>query len=100
PPTTRAAGPPTTQAPARPTATFSTAGGVVTVGCTGPFNFFAELVSARPSNGYAVRVVSTGPYYVEVHFVRPGRDEPLWAFCVGQPVRAYGGPPQPGQFPS
>lgn len=98
PPTTRPSSPPTTLAPPRPTATFSTAGGSATVGCTGPFYFFAQLVSATPSNGYAVRVVNAGPYYVEVHFVRPGRDEPLWAYCVGQPVRAYGGAPQ-GPFP-
>ncbi len=99
PPTTRPSSPPTTQAPPRPTATFSTPGGSATVGCTGPFYFFAELVSATPNNGYAVNVVSAGPYYVEVHFVRPGRDEPLWAYCLGQPVRAYGGPPQQGRFP-
>ena len=99
PPTTRPSSPPTTQVPPRPTATFSTAGGSATVGCSGPFYFFAELVSARPSNGYAVNVVSAGPYYVEVHFVRPGRDEPLWVYCLGQPIRTYGGGPQ-GRFPS
>ena len=98
PPTTRPASPPTTQAPLRPTATYSTAGGSATVGCTGPFYFFAELVSATPANGYAVNVVNAGPYYVEVHFVRPGRDEPLWVYCLGQPIRAYGGFPQ-GQVP-
>ena len=100
PPTTRPPSPPTTQAPQRPTATYSTAGGSATVGCTGPFHFLAELVSATPANGYAVNVVSAGPYYVEVHFVRPGRDEPLWVYCMGQPIRAYGGFPQgrpPGQ---
>lgn len=91
PPTTRPSSPPTTQAPQRPTATYSTAGGSATVGCTGPFYFFAELVSATPANGYAVNVVSAGPYYVEVHFVRPGRDEPLWVYCLGQPIRAYDG---------
>jgi hypothetical protein len=98
PPTTRPSSPPTTQAPQRPTATYSTAGGRVTVGCTGPFYFFVELVSATPSNGYSVNVVSAGPYYVEVHFVRPGRVEPLWAYCLGQPIQAFGGPPT-GQFP-
>jgi hypothetical protein len=92
PPTTRPSSPPTTQAPQRPTATFSTAGGSATVGCSGPFYFFADLIAATPNNGYAVNVVSAGPYYVEVHFVRPGRDEPLWAYCLGQPVRAYGRP--------
>lgn len=94
PPTTQPASPPVTPPPARPTATYSTAGGVATVACTGPFNFLVELVSATPNNGYAVRVVNPGPYYVEVHFVRPGRVEPLWAYCLGQPMRAYGKPPQ------
>ena len=94
PPTTRPASPPTTAPPGRPTATYSTAGGVARVACTGPFNFLVELVSATPNNGYAVRVVNPGPYYVEVHFVRPGRVEPLWAYCLGEPMRAYGGPPQ------
>lgn len=99
PPTIRPGTPPPTQPAQRPTATYSTAGGVVTVGCTGPFNYLIELVSATPRNGYAVNVVSAGPYYVEVHFVRPGRDEPLWAYCLGQPFRAYGGPPAQGQAP-
>jgi hypothetical protein len=44
-------------------------------------------------------VASPGPYYVEVHFVRGGQDEPLWAYCLGQPIRAYGGAPGPGQTP-
>lgn len=93
PTTTRPAGPPTTPVRRGPTASYSTAGGVVTVRCTGPFNVLIELVAATPSNGYAVSVASSGPYYVEVHFLRPGRDDPLWAYCVGQPMRAYGGPP-------
>jgi hypothetical protein len=97
PPTPRPPSPPTTQAPQRPTATYSTPGGSVTVGCTGPFLFFVELVSATPRNGYSVNVVSAGPYYVEVHFVRPGRDEPVWAYCIGQPIRADG-VPQQGQL--
>lgn len=89
--------PPTTQAPQRPTATYSTPGGVVTVACTG--YFFIDLVSATPSNGYAVRVATAGPYYVEVHFIRGGEDMPVWAYCLGQPVRAYDGPPRQGQAP-
>lgn len=99
PPTTRPTSPPTTQAPQRPTATYSTPGGSATVACAGPFDFLVELVSATPRNGYAVNVVSAGPYYVEVHFVRPGRDEPLWAYCLGQPVRAYDGPPEQRRAP-
>ncbi len=92
PPVAPPVSPPTTLVPPRPTATYPTPGGVVTVACSG---FFIDLVSATPANGYAANVVSRGPYYVEVHFVRAGSDEPLWAFCLGQPVRAYGGPPPP-----
>jgi len=29
--------------------------------------------------------------------VRAGRDDPLWAYCLGRPVRAYGGAQIPGQ---
>jgi len=94
PPTT-VVSPPTTQAPQGPTATYSLAGGTVTVACTN--GFFIGLVSATPNNGYAVNVVAAGPYYVEVHFVRAGRDDPLWAYCLGRPVRAYGGAQIPGQ---
>ncbi len=95
PPVTEAPSPPTTQGPKGPSATYSTAGGVVTVACVN--GFFIDLVSATPTNGFAAQVVSSGPYYVEVHFVRSGRDEPLWAFCVGQPIRAYGGSQIPGR---
>lgn len=94
PPVTGSSSPPTTEAPGRPMATYSTAGGVVTVACTG---FVIELVSATPNNGWAVDVVTAGPFYVEVHFVGAGRDDPLWAFCLGQPVRAYGGAPRQNQ---
>ncbi len=90
PPATGPTSPPTTQAPPRSTATYSTAGGVVTVACKN--SFFIELVSATPTNGYTAKVVNGGPFYVEVHFVRVGRDEPVWAFCAGGvPVQAYGG---------
>ncbi len=95
PPVTDVPSPPTTQGPQRPTATYATAGGVATVACVD--GFFIELVSATPANGYSAKVVSSGPIYVEVHFVRSGRDEPLWAFCVGQPIRAYGGSQIPGR---
>lgn len=89
-PTTQPVAPPTIPPQARPTATYATAGGVVTVACNG--SFFIELVSATPTNGYAVRVATPGPYYVEVHFVRGGQDDPIWAFCLGQPIRANGAP--------
>ncbi|MDQ4134309.1 MAG: hypothetical protein M3179_14170, partial [Actinomycetota bacterium] len=77
-------GPPTTAPPSRPTATYSTAGGTVTVACDG---YFIDLVSATPKVGYRASVVTGGPYYVEVHFRRGGQDVPIWAFCMGQPVR-------------
>jgi len=73
-------------------ATYSAPGGVATVACSG---VLIELVSASPTNGWAVSVVSGGPYYVEVHFIRGGQDTPIWAFCLNQPIRAYGGPPVP-----
>ncbi|MGH9277775.1 MAG: hypothetical protein ACRD12_06660 [Acidimicrobiales bacterium] len=97
PTTTQPASPATTKPPATPTATYATAGGVLTVTCDS--YFFIRLVSATPSNGYAVNVVNAGPYYVEVHFVRAGRDEPVWAFCLGSPIRAYGGVPVPTPTP-
>lgn len=82
--------PPATRAPQSPTATYSTTGGMVTVACNG---FFIDLVSATAATGYSVDVVTGGPYYIEVHFVRTGRDYPVWAFCLGQPIRVYDGPP-------
>lgn len=96
PPTTATAPPAAPVAPApsrpaapvdpRPTATYSTAGGVVRVACSG---FLIELISAIPSNGYSVDVVSAGPGNVEVHFVRPGQDLSVKAVCFGQPIRYY-----------
>jgi len=67
----------------------------VTVVCRN--SFFIDIVSATPNNGYAVNVVTAGPYYVEVHFVRAGRDAPVWAYCLGRPVRAYDGNSIPGR---
>ena len=86
-PTTRPASPPTTQPPPRPTATYSTSGGVVRVACND--FFFIELLSAIPSNGYAVDVVSRGPGKVEVRFIRSGQDVSVNAFCYGEPIRYY-----------
>lgn len=77
---------PANPADPRPTATYSTSGGVVRVACNG---FFIELISAIPSNGYAVNVVSGGPGNVDVHFVRPGQDLSVKAVCFGQPIRYY-----------
>lgn len=96
PPTTQPPRPPTSQPPQRPTATYSTAGGDVTVACKG---YVIDLVSATPNKGWAVDVVTAGPYYVEVHFLRGGQDEPLWAYCLGDPVRAYDGQPRQGRGP-
>ncbi|MGI8809780.1 MAG: hypothetical protein ACR2KK_18460 [Acidimicrobiales bacterium] len=85
-PTTRPASPPTTQTSPVPTATYSTSGGAVRVACDG---FFIKLISAIPSNGYAVNVVAAGPVNVEVHFVRSDRDVSVKAVCFGQPIRYY-----------
>ena len=50
---------------------------------------FIQLISAIPSNGYAVSVVAAGPGNVEVHFVRPGQDVSVKAVCFGEPIRDY-----------
>ena len=95
PSTTVAARPPviaptTTQAPSRPTATYSTSGGVVRVACDG---FFIQLLSATPADGYSTIVVARGPVNVEVHFVRFARDVSVKVVCFGQPIRYFGDPP-------
>jgi len=73
---------------------------VVTVTCNN--YFFIQLLSATPSNGYSVNVVTPGPGFVEVHFVRDGQDVAVRAFCLGEPTRIYDGfsTPQRGQRPS
>lgn len=83
-PAPRSITPVTTPPPSRPTATYSTNGGVVGVACNG---FFIELLSAIPRNGFAVRVVSGGPANVDVHFVGAGQDLPVRAVCFGGPIR-------------
>ncbi|MGI8776960.1 MAG: hypothetical protein ACR2LJ_06140 [Acidimicrobiales bacterium] len=95
PATGGSASPPTTPPPRPHTATYSTTGGVVTVACTN--YFFIRLLSATPSNGYSVDVVTPGPAFVEVHFVRAGQDVAVRAFCLGEPTRIYDGfsPPSP-----
>lgn len=100
PPTTAKASPApstttTTAASTQPTATYATAGGVVRVACNG---VFITLLSAIPANGFATNVVSGGPAYVEVHFVRPGQDLSVKAVCFGSPIRYYGD--FPTKFPS
>jgi cytoskeletal protein RodZ len=81
-----ATAPPTTQVPLRPTATYSTAGGVVRVSCDG---FFIRLLSATPTDGYRVIVTAGGPVNVEVHFVRFSQDVSVKVICFGQPIRYY-----------
>ncbi len=81
----RPASPPTTK-PARPTATYSTSGGVVRVACNG---LFIDLVSAIPSNGYTVKVVAGGPGNVDVRFLGYGQEHSVKAACFGQPFRYY-----------
>lgn len=87
---------PTTQPPSRPTAAYSTIGGVVRVACSG---IFIDLVSAIPNNGYAVDVVAGGPANVDVRFVGPGGDVSVKAVCFGQPIRYYDFNPPPNQWP-
>ncbi len=74
----------TTRASSQPTATYSTAGGVVRVACSG---FFITLVSAIPANGFAAVVRTAGPANVDVHFVAAGQDYSVQAVCFGQPIR-------------
>lgn len=100
PPTTRPAAPATTvtapppvtttvttKAPAGPTATYSTAGGVVRVACDG---LLIQLLSATPADGWSTVIVSRGPVTVEVHFLRFAQVATVKAACFGQPVRYYG----------
>ena len=61
--------PPTTQPSPNPTATFSTAGGTVTATCSG---YFIRLVSATPTDGYAVEVLDRGQSTVDVNFTGRG----------------------------
>jgi hypothetical protein len=78
--------PPTTTAFAGGTATYSTEGGVVAVGCTS-FNTI-RLVAALPFDGYQALVTSGGPLFVQVNFVRPTRNISVSAACFfGQPIQ-------------
>ena len=79
----------------RPSATYSTDGGVVTVECTG---VFIDLVSAIPSNGYTANVVADGPENVHVRFVGSGQELSVKAVCSGEPIRYYG-ETRPGRAP-
>ena len=56
------------------------------VACNG---FFIDLISAIPSNGYAVKVIAGGPVNVDVHFVRAGQDLSVKVVCFGQPIRYF-----------
>jgi len=72
------------------TATYSTAGGVVAVGCNG---FVITLLSAIPGNGYAADIVARGPANVDVHFVGSGQDLSVKVVCFGHPLRYDGAIP-------
>ena len=89
-PTPGPAGPASPPAGSRPSATYSTDGGVVRVACTG---VFIDLVSAIPSDGYTVKVVADGPENVDVRFVGSGRELSVKAVCSGEPIRYYGQTP-------
>jgi hypothetical protein len=78
--------PSTTLTPLK-TATYSTAGGVVAVGCSG---LLITLLSAIPSNGYAADIVARGPANVDVHFVGSGQDLSVKVVCFGYPLRYDG----------
>lgn len=80
----------------RPTATYSTSGGVVRVACNG---LFIELISAIPNSGYETDVVSGGPANVDVRFVGSGQDESVKAVCFRQPIRYYEQGRSPRQAP-
>ena len=72
--------PPTTQPSPNPTATYSTAGGTVTATCSG---YFIRLVSATPTDGYAVEVLDRGPATVDVHFTGRGAEIQVRVVCFG-----------------
>ena len=84
------AGPAAPPVGSRPSATYSTDGGVVRVACTG---VFIDLVSAIPSNGYTAKVVADGPENVDVRFVGSGRELSVKAVCSGEPIRYFGETP-------
>jgi hypothetical protein len=80
----------TTAAAVGGTATFSNAGGAVTVACTS-FDTI-RLVAALPNDGYQAVVVSSGGFYVQVNFVSGGTTLSISAACVfGQPFQGNQG---------
>ncbi len=88
--------PPITQPPYSPAVTYSTSGGAVRVACSGSS---INLISAIPSNGYAVNVVADGPANVDVRFMGSGPEQSVQAGCLsGQPFR-YSGHGPPGRGP-
>jgi hypothetical protein len=79
--------PPTTPPFAGGTATYSTAGGVVAVGCTGPSSI--RLIAALPADGYQALVTPGGTLFVQVNFVSPARTVSVSAVCFfGQPFES------------
>jgi hypothetical protein len=97
--TTPPSSPPTTKAPSHPvattttttpassgTATYTTPGGVIAVDCTA-FSTI-RLVAALPFDSFQAVVVSGGPYFVEVNFIGPTANYPVYAACFfGQPFQ-------------
>lgn len=86
-PTAGPVGPPSPPMGSRPSATYSTDGGVARVACTG---VFIDLVSAIPINGYTANVVADGPENVDVRFVGFGQELSVKAVCSGEPIRYFG----------
>jgi hypothetical protein len=65
------------------TASFNSAGGVVTMSCRGAV---ASLVSATPNQGYTVTASNSGPNEIEVKFASSSHDSEFHGRCVdGQP---------------
>lgn len=85
-PVTVATTTPTTQPAVDPTATYATAGGVVSVACTS--GYFIGLVAATPRDGYLAQILDRGPASVDVHFIAPGEEIRVRVVCFGgRPVR-------------
>lgn len=80
------ADPPAAAQPSRDsTGTYATAGGTVTVACSG---YLIRLIAATPSDGYAVDVLDRGPATVDVHFTGRGEEIRVRAVCFGgAPIR-------------
>ena len=71
---------PPTVTPTPVVRTWTTAGGVASVACTGPA---ISLLSASPQDGWRVKIEERGPDRVKLEFVMGEREVKLTATCVG-----------------